>query len=152
MIEIMVLKRLLLALLLGGIIGYEREHAHKVAGLRTHMLVCVSSALITLTALYGFKEFGGASADAGSRIIANILIGIGFIGGGAILRTESRVFGTTTAATLWTVAALGIAVGVGFTYAAVFVTLIGYLILTILWKLETKIAGSSHTKPPEIHE
>lgn len=144
MIELLVLKRLALALLLGGIIGYEREKAHKVAGLRTHTLVCVASALISLVALYGLGESGKTSADASARIIANILVGIGFIGGGAILRTESRILGTTTAATLWTVAAVGIAVGVGFTYAAIAVTLISYLILTILWKIETRIAGSSH--------
>ena len=79
-----------------------------------------------------------ASPESASRIIANILVGIGFIGGGAILRQDSHITGTTTAATLWTVAAIGIAVGVGFLFAAILVTLIVYLILTILWRLENK--------------
>lgn len=139
MLETLILKRVLLALLLGAIIGYERERAHKVAGLRTHILVCVSSALIALAALYGFEELGGATADSASRIIANVIVGIGFIGGGAILRQDTHVMGTTTAATLWTVATIGIAAGVGFTYAAVLVTLVCYLTLTILWRLEKKI-------------
>ena len=139
MIELLVLKRILLALLLGAIIGFERERAHKVAGLRTHMLVCVSSALVALLAIYGFEELGGANAESSSRIIAGILTGIGFIGGGAILRQDTHVSGTTTAATLWTVSAVGIAVGVGFLYAAVAVTLLAYLILTIIWRFEIKM-------------
>ena len=146
MIELIVLKRILLALVLGAIIGYEREKAHKVAGLRTHMMVCISSALITLVALYGFDE---GTADTSSRIISNILIGIGFIGGGAILKQENHVQGTTTAATLWTVSAVGIAVGIGFTYAAILVTLIAYIILTILWRFEVKINSNNHADPNE---
>lgn len=137
----MILQRILLALLLGAIIGFERERAHKVAGLRTHTLVCISSALITLLALYGIEN---SSTEGATRIISNIIVGIGFIGGGAILRQDSKVMGITTAATLWTVAAVGIAVGVGFTYAAILVTLISYIILTILWRVEVKINGSSH--------
>ena len=94
MLELMVLKRLVLAIFLGAIIGYERERAHKIAGLRTHVLVCLSSALITMVAVYGFNELHGATAESSARIIADILIGIGFIGGGTILRTESRIMGT----------------------------------------------------------
>src|SRR3989338_1853195 len=119
MVEFIVLKRLLLAVVLGAIIGYERQRAHKIAGLRTHLLVCVSSALITAVAVYGFDYLGGASSEYASRIIANILVGIGFIGGGTIVKMESHIMGTTTAATLWTVAAIGIAAGIGFTYAAI---------------------------------
>lgn len=141
MLELLILERLLLAMLLGAIIGYERERAHKAAGLRTHILVCISATLITLVALYAFEN---NTAEASSRIIANVIVGIGFIGGGAILRHESHILGTTTAATLWTVAAIGIAVGVGFTFAALLVTLVGYLTLTILWRLEARITGSNH--------
>jgi len=136
MIEVLILKRLLLAIVLGAIIGFERERAHKVAGLRTHMLVCVSSTLFTLLALYGFEE---TTPESSSRIIANIILGIGFIGGGTIIRHESHVMGTTTAATLWTVAGVGIAVGSGFIYPAVIVTLLAYGILTVLWRLEIKL-------------
>ena len=138
MIELIVLKRILLAVLLGAIIGYERQRAHKTAGLRTHILVCMSSALLTMAALYGIEL---ATAESSSRIIANIVVGIGFIGGGAILRNENHVSGLTTAASLWTVAAIGIAVGIGFIYAAIGVTLVSYIVLTIVWRLESKIEG-----------
>ncbi|MEK7615822.1 MAG: MgtC/SapB family protein [Patescibacteria group bacterium] len=141
MIELIVLKRLLMALLLGAIIGYERQRAHKAAGLRTHMLVCVSTALVTIVAMYAFEEMGGANPESSARIISGILTGIGFIGGGAILRNESRVSGLTTAASLLTVATIGIAVGVGFTYAAIAVTLVSYIILTLFWRIESKIEG-----------
>src|SRR3989344_218807 len=128
-LELIIIKRLLLALFLGAILGYERQHAHKFAGLRTHILVCIGSTLITLAAVYVFKEFGGNSADIASRIIANIMVGIGFIGGGTILRHESTIIGTTTAASLWLVAGVGIAVGLGFAYAAIATTLIAYVVL-----------------------
>lgn len=142
MIEILILKRILLALLLGAIIGFERERAHKVAGLRTHVLVCISSALITLVALYGFADAGATFSP--SHIIANIILGIGFIGGGTIMRADTKVSGTTTAASLWTVAAVGMSAGAGFAFAAILVTLISYLILTFFWRIETNIAGSNH--------
>ena len=141
MIEVLILKRILLAALLGGIIGFERERAHKVAGLRTHVLVCVSATLLTLMAIYGFDQ---STPDSISRIIANVILGVGFIGGGAIVRQETHIMGTTTAATLWTVAAIGLSIGVGFTFAAVLVTLLGYLTLTILWRIEVKMSGKNH--------
>ena len=143
MVGAIIFKRILLALLLGGIIGFERERAHKTAGLRTHTLVCVASTLFTLLAVYGYPN----SEEASSRIIANIMIGIGFIGGGAILRQDSHVTGTTTAASLWAVGAIGTAVGMGFIFPAVLVTLIGYIILTVLWRLEMHMSGSSHNAP-----
>ena len=143
-LEIVIIKRLLLALFLGAVIGYEREHAHKVAGLRTHTLVCVSSALIAMLSVYGFAELGGNNGDIASRIIANVIVGIGFIGGGTILRHESKIIGTTTAATLMTVAAIGIAVGIGFSYAAAIATLITYIVLAFFWRLERRIKGSNH--------
>lgn len=140
MLEVLIIKRLLLALVLGAIIGYERERAHKVAGLRTHILVCVSTALMALIALYGFSEVGGSTSETVARVVADLLIGIGFIGAGAIMKPDANhVMGTTTAATIWTVAAIGIAVGIGFTFAAIVVTLIGYITLTILWRLEIKM-------------
>ena len=139
--ELTIFYRLLLAVILGGLVGFERERSHKFAGLRTHTLVALAAALVTMTALYGFDR---PSSEASARIIANILVGIGFIGGGAILRQDTRVIGTTTAATLFIVAAIGIAVGVGFLYAAITTTIITYIILTIMWRLERKIEGSNH--------
>jgi len=144
LLETIILERLLLALFLGGVIGYEREHAHKFAGLRTHILVCVGSALIAMVSIYGFTQFGGNSGDIASRIIANVIVGIGFIGGGTILRHESTIIGTTTAASLWVVAGVGIAVGIGFAYAAVATTLIAYIVLALLWRIERNISGSNH--------
>lgn len=130
--------RLLLAAGLGGVIGLEREWAHKVAGLRTHALVAIGAALLSIVSLYGFEDFARGSSFDPSRLISNIIVGIGFIGGGAILRHGPRIVGTTTASTLWLVAAIGIAVGIGFTEAALAAAAIGYLILTVLWKIEKK--------------
>lgn len=130
--------RLLLAAGLGGAIGLERERAHKVAGLRTHALVAMGAALLSIVSMHGFGSVAGDSAFDPSRIISNIIVGIGFIGGGAILRQGPRIMGTTTAATLWLVAAIGIAVGIGFTGAALAAAAIGYLVLTVLWQIEKR--------------
>ncbi|HEY50058.1 MAG TPA: MgtC/SapB family protein [Dehalococcoidia bacterium] len=100
--------RLLIAAIIGGVIGFEREHADKPAGLRTLLLVCVGSALFTIASLYGF----GDKADA-ARVAAGIVAGIGFLGAGTIIRLEGGVVGITTAATIWAVAAIGLAVGAG---------------------------------------
>lgn len=133
--------RLLLATGLGGIIGLERERSHKVAGLRTHSLVALGSALLSVISIYLFENFPSVNGVSGLdyHIIANIVVGIGFIGGGAILRQGSRVMGTTTAATLWLVAGLGIAAGVGFLYGAFIAAGIGYLVLTLLWQVEKNL-------------
>ena len=101
--------RLLLAAALGAAIGYQRERAGKPAGLRTHVLICVGAALFTIASLYGF---GGAADPA--RVAAGIVAGIGFLGAGAIIRREEGfVAGLTTAATIWAVAAIGLAAGAG---------------------------------------
>ncbi len=118
--------RLLLAAGLGGAIGLERELDEKAAGLRTHMLVAMGSALFTLISAYGFRDFlvGGGSivrADP-SRIAAQIVTGIGFLGAGVIFRQGFSVRGLTTAATLWLVAAIGMASGAGFWEGAVIAT------------------------------
>ena len=108
-IELQMILRLLLATALGAIIGYQRERAGKPAGLRTIVLVCVGAAVFTMTSIYGF----GAAADP-SRVAAGIVIGIGFLGAGAIIRRErGAVEGLTTAATIWAVAGIGLAAGAG---------------------------------------
>jgi putative Mg2+ transporter-C (MgtC) family protein len=100
--------RLLLAVALGGIIGYQRERSGKEAGLRTHILISTGAALFTIVSIYGFP-----GSDP-SRIAAGIVTGIGFIGAGVILhRTGGEVIGLTTAATIWSVAAIGLAAGAG---------------------------------------
>lgn len=119
------------AALLGAIIGLEREHIHKPAGLRTHMLVCIGSALITLISVNKFP-------DDPARLASQIIVGIGFIGAGTIFKMENKVEGLTTAASLWTVAAVGIAVGVGFYFEALITTSIIFIILQ-LGKFEKQV-------------
>jgi putative Mg2+ transporter-C (MgtC) family protein len=120
------LLRLALAAVLGGLIGVERELREREAGLRTHLLVAVGSALFTIVGAYGFHDFlsSGESvvrADP-TRIAAQIVTGIGFLGAGAIIRQGFSVRGLTTAATLWVVAAVGLASGAGYYSAAVITT------------------------------
>jgi putative Mg2+ transporter-C (MgtC) family protein len=131
-----VLLRLALAAALGAAIGLERELREREAGLRTHLLVSLGSALFTIVSAYGFHAFlaSGASvvrADP-TRIAAQIVTGIGFLGAGAIIRQGLSVRGLTTAATLWVVAAIGLAAGAGYYSAAVAATV---LVLLSLWPL-----------------
>ena len=105
--------RLLIAAVLGGLIGFERARAAKPAGLRTHLLVCVGAALFTIISIYAFGE----GSDP-SRVAAGVVVGIGFLGAGTILRQEKAVVGLTTAATIWAVAAIGVATGAGLNIIA----------------------------------
>jgi putative Mg2+ transporter-C (MgtC) family protein len=120
------LLRLAAAAGLGGAIGFERELREREAGLRTHMLVATGSALFTIISAYGFREFlvnGGAVVRADpTRIAAQIVTGVGFLGAGAIIRQGLAVRGLTTAATLWLVAAVGMAAGAGYYSAALIAT------------------------------
>lgn len=119
-----------LAALLGGIIGFEREHSHRPAGFRTHILVSVGSALVMLTSVYIAKE-QGLTTDV-TRMSAQILSGIGFLGAGTILREGFSVKGLTTAASLWAVSCIGIAVGSGFIVGGLVATVVIYLTLNSL--------------------
>jgi putative Mg2+ transporter-C (MgtC) family protein len=125
--------RLVVAAALGAAVGLERELREREAGLRTHMLVSLGSALFTLASAYGFNEFlvnGGAVVRADpTRIAAQIVTGIGFIGAGAIIRQGGSVRGVTTAATLWVVAAIGLATGAGYWEAAILTT--GLVVLAL---------------------
>ena len=130
------LLRLALAAFLGGLIGVERELREREAGLRTHLLVALGSALFTIVSAYGFHAFltSGQSvvrADP-TRIAAQIVTGIGFLGAGAIIRQGFSIRGLTTAATLWVVAAVGLAAGAGYYSGAVITTL---LVLFALYPL-----------------
>jgi putative Mg2+ transporter-C (MgtC) family protein len=130
------LLRLALAAFLGALIGVERELRDRQAGLRTHLLVALGSALFTIVSAYGFEDFlrSGQSvvrADP-TRIAAQIVTGIGFLGAGAIIRQGASVRGLTTAATLWVVAAVGLASGAGYYSGAVITTL---LVLFALYPL-----------------
>ena len=121
------------AALLSGIIGYEREHSHRPAGFRTHILVSVGSALVMLTSVYIAKE-QGLTADV-TRMSAQVLSGIGFLGAGTILREGFSVKGLTTAASLWAVSCIGIAVGSGFYEGALVATFVIYLTLNSLKRI-----------------
>ena len=127
--EVDLILRLLMAAVAGGIIGTDRERAHKPAGIRTLMLVSIGSALFTILSVYGF----GDPADP-SRLAAGIVVGIGFLGAGVILHSEKGVMGLTTAAAVWAVAATGVAFGCGLYLIAV---ASGVLILVAL-QLKTK--------------
>ena len=132
------ISRLLVAALLGGIVGFERERSGKVAGLRTHTLVSIGAALLSITSIKLFFQFPSIGGQAGFdyHLIANIIVGIGFIGAGTILRRENRIEGTTTAASLWVVAAIGIASGLGYYQEAIATTVIVYVVLAGLWLVE----------------
>lgn len=137
-----ILLRLSLAAVLGGLVGVERERKNWAAGLRTHMMVCVGAALTMMVSAFGFRDILGA-ADVvldPSRIAAQVISGIGFIGAGTILFLRQEVIrGLTTAAGLWTVAAVGLAVGGGMYYAASMATVIVLVILWLLKPLERRL-------------
>ena len=128
--------RLLVAAALGGVIGAERELRERGAGLRTHLLVAVGAALFTIVSAYAWRDFtfsqrGGVIFDP-TRIAAQIVTGIGFLGAGAIIRQGLSVRGLTTAATLWAVAAIGMAAGAGYYTAAAVTTAV---VVFTLWPL-----------------
>jgi putative Mg2+ transporter-C (MgtC) family protein len=130
------LLRVAMAAALGGAIGFERELRDREAGFRTHLLVAVGSALFTLVSAYGFSDFNygqrsGITLDP-TRIAAQIVTGIGFLGAGAIIRQGISIRGLTTATTLWIAAAIGLAAGAGYYSAAIATTAI---VLFALWPL-----------------
>lgn len=134
--------RLLLALVLGGIIGFEREQNNHPAGFRTHILVSIGSTLIMLISIYGFSDFlddENVRFDP-SRIAAQVVTGIGFLGAGTILRHGFTVTGLTTAASLWVVAGIGLAIGAGFYFGAIVTTIFVLIDLSLLSKLDPYIA------------
>lgn len=122
--------KLALAALLSGVIGFEREHSHRPAGFRTHILVSVGSALVMLTSVYIAKDRGDVT-DV-TRMSAQVISGIGFLGAGTILREGFSVKGLTTAASLWAVSCIGIAVGAGYIAGALVATVVIYLTLNSL--------------------
>lgn len=139
--------RLCLALLLGGLVGFERERHVHTAGLRTNALVALGSALFMLISAYGFTAFLGlphVQVDP-SRIASYVVAGIGFLGGGVIAfsRQEERVRGLTTAAAIWMVAALGLACGAGMVVEAITATVLALFVLIVLRWVERWLVPSS---------
>lgn len=127
--------RLLMAVLLGGLIGYEREQRRKAAGLRTHMLVALGAALFVL----GPLESGMEVADM-SRVLQGVVAGIGFLGAGAIIKLDQEgiIKGLTTAASIWMAAAIGITVALGREITAIMATVLALFILIVLRWIESK--------------
>lgn len=144
-----VIIRLGLACVLGGLVGVERERNRHPAGLRTHILVCIGSALVMLCNLYIFEAFKGKTNIDPARLGAQVISGIGFLGAGTILKEGITVRGLTTAASLWAVACIGISIGIGFYKGAALATFLVLVILIILSKFEHLLygkTGSSYLK------
>lgn len=139
--ELETLGRLLIAAALGGLVGWERERSGKVAGLRTHSLVALGAALFATVSILIFTDLPSVTGANGysDRIIANIIVGIGFIGAGSILKREDKIEGTTTAASLWVVAAIGMTAGLGYYKEAVATAVLSYAILAGLWYFEKNL-------------
>jgi len=145
--------RLLLALIVGGLIGIEREMSSSAAGLRTHILVCVGATLIMLISIYGFNAFvdeTNVRIDP-SRLAAQVVSGIGFLGAGTILITGNVIKGLTTAASLWVVAAIGLAIGAGFYYPAIFTCILVLISLWVLNKAEKRFLNTKKQVLCKVH-
>ena len=144
--------RIVAAVILGFLLGLEREMTNKYAGLRTHILVCLGACIFTIISIYGFPTFADGDnvivnqatgiRDTG-RVAAQIVTGIGFIGAGTVLRHGPMIIGLTTAATLWISAAIGMTCGVGMFDVAVITTIISVAVLTLIRIFEKKFIPTS---------
>jgi putative Mg2+ transporter-C (MgtC) family protein len=143
--DLELIQRLSLAVLLGGLIGLEREWRNKDAGLRTNILIAIGSAVFTLMSI----ELTDARTGDTSRVAAQIVTGIGFIGAGAIMRTDAGVHGLTTAATIWVNAAVGVAAGGGEYHLAVITTAITLIVLLALQPIEKYVDERRTVRPPQ---
>lgn len=130
--------RLAVSIVVGGLIGLERELEHKPAGLRTIILVCLGSTIFMLVGL----NLGLASSELG-RIVAGVVTGIGFLGAGAIIRARGEVYGLTTAATIWLASGLGLAIGAGYYILAIIASAFVLVVLRILGILERALSKKS---------
>ncbi len=133
---------MLLAALLSMLIGLDRERRHRPAGMRTHMLVGIGSCLFTILSIYGFE-------GETSRVAANIVTGIGFLGAGTIMQRKGDVHDLTTAASIWATAAVGMAAGVGMWFTAIVATLIVWTVLAVLRRFQDKSYDSRPVTPDE---
>ena len=128
--------RLVLTTVLSGLVGFERQVHRRTAGLRTHILVSLGSCLIMLTSMYVFDIYKDIAPLDPARIAAGVITGIGFLGAGTIIRERQEVKGLTTAASLWVVAGIGLAVGIGFYNAALYATALTLIVLFLLRYIE----------------
>lgn len=137
--EAQIIIRLVLSVFLGGLIGFERQIHRRTAGFRTHILVSLGSCLIMLTSLYVFDIYSSKVDLDPTRIAAGVITGIGFLGAGAIIRDSQGIIGLTTAASLWVVAGIGLAIGCGFYSAGLFTTALALISLFFLRRVEEKV-------------
>lgn len=128
--------RLILAAVLSGAIGFEREFHGRAAGLRTHILLCIGSTLTMLTSMYIFDVYYNKAPCDPARIAAGVVTGIGFLGAGTIMRSRASVRGLTTAASLWVVAGIGLAVGSGLYFGAIVTTVLSMVALVLFSRIE----------------
>ncbi len=128
--------QLFLAVILGALIGTEREVRGRLAGVKTHALVCLGSCLFTILSTVGFTYFAVGPGFDPSRIASQVVIGIGFIGAGLIVFQQSKIKGLTTAAGIWTTAAIGMTIGLKFYFVAFFAAFLVLLIYTLLYYFE----------------
>ena len=132
--DLLMMFRITLAFVLGGVVGWERQRVRRPAGLRTHMLVAAGAAAFTVASIYGFAGYGTVRDPA--RLAAQILTGIGFIGAGVIFHDRQQTRGLTTAASIWIVAAIGIMAGTGMVWVSIFTTALTWFALRILKRIE----------------
>ncbi|HRE03704.1 MAG TPA: MgtC/SapB family protein [Ilumatobacteraceae bacterium] len=145
--------RLGLALVLGAMIGAERELDGQDAGLRTHALLSIGCALFALVSVAGFDQFvtdstTNVNVDV-TRVAAYVAGGVGFIGGGVIMKHRTRIAGLTTAASLWTVAAIGVACGIGFWVGALAATVLSVAVLGPLERISRRVRARSRRSDPD---
>jgi len=137
--EWVIIFRLILAAVLSGIVGFEREFHGRAAGFRTHILVCMGSTLMMVTSIYIFDIYSGKAPVDPARLAAGVITGIGFLGAGTIMRSKASVRGLTTAASLWVVTAIGLAIGTGLYLAALAATALAVVTLAFFGRLERSV-------------
>jgi len=152
--------RLALAVVVGGLIGYEREYKNRPAGFRTHILVCLGAAITSMIQLYSVQDAtnmiilhpqlaNAMKVDIG-RLGAQVITGVGFLGAGTIIHEKGSIKGLTTAASIWTVACVGLAVGLGYYTLTILSTIFVFIVLVFLKKFETRLFKNSNIFKLEI--
>ena len=134
--------RLALACVLGGLVGIERERLRHPAGFRTHILVCVGATLVMLCNIFIYEEYKAYANIDPARMGAQVISGIGFLGAGTILKEGITVKGLTTAASLWSVACIGLATGLGFYTGSIFATILVLITLVVFSRFENRVYGN----------
>lgn len=160
MLKYEIVLRLSLAFIIGFFVGFEREHRHRPAGIKTHVLVCIGAALISIlqskmvddiiAQVVEKPELAAVLKSDYGRLGAQVISGIGFLGAGTILRTKGSIKGLTTAATLWTVACIGLAVGMGYYFMSIVAFLFVVVIMTILKAFQDNLQYKRGSKQLEL--